>query len=190
MPEALKELPGTDGVYCVHRLDTGVGGVMVYAKTGAAAARLSGCISTGGFVKEYLAVVSGRPVEPRGLMHDLLFKDQAKNKSYVVKRMRRGVREAELEYETLETGPDTALLRLRLHTGRSHQIRVQLASRAMPILGDMKYGGVRGGGIALFACRLCFPHPESGEALRFSALPPDAAPWDRYTYVKEARKNV
>lgn len=126
--------------YTVHRLDAAVGGVMVYARNRSAAAKLSAQIQNGSFRKEYLAVVSGVPQEKSGIMRDLLFHDLSKNKSYVVDRMRRGVKEAELEYEVLATVDGKSLVKILLHTGRTHQIRVQFASRKMPLVGDRKYG--------------------------------------------------
>jgi len=110
-----------------------------------------------------------------------LFKDSAKNKSYVVKRMRKGVKEAELEYELLASNEISSLVRIRLKTGRSHQIRVQFSSRAMPLLGDVKYGSTeKGCNIALWSNRLCFRHPVSGVLLDFSAPPPEEYPWNLF----------
>ena len=167
--------------YCVHRLDRGVGGVMVYARTSAAAAALSTAIAQGKLEKSYLAVCAGCPDAPGGEMRDLLYHDAAKNKTYVVKRLRKGVREAVLDYRVLLRRSDCSLVAVRLHTGRSHQIRVQFASRAMPLLGDAKYGSdVRGCAIALWSQALAFPHPVSGEPLRFSAPPPQSEPWTRF----------
>ena len=114
-------------------------------------------------------------------MRDLLFHDAQRNKTYVVTRQRRGVRDALLDYRVLEAREDCALVRVQLHTGRSHQIRVQFASRAMPLLGDAKYGSRdRGVGIALWSAALAFPHPVSGEARRFTALPPESEPWTQF----------
>ena len=123
----LSEELGGD-VYCVHRLDRAVGGVMVYARTPAAAAGLSRQIAARQLHKEYLAVVQGCPAEDSAVLRDLLFWDRAKNKSFVVKRQRGGVKDAELEYSLLEALPELSLLRVILHTGRTHQIRVQFSS--------------------------------------------------------------
>ena len=172
--------------YCVHRLDREVGGVMVYARTSEAAAALSQAITAGSLEKEYLAVCEGVPAPAEGEMRDLLYHDAAKNKSYVVKRPRRGVREALLDYAVLETADLLSLVRIRLRTGRTHQIRVQFASRGLPLAGDARYGAKTRGGIALWSHALAFPHPESGEMLRFSAPPPDAPPWTRFS-AKNAR---
>lgn len=180
MPELLKEETGA-GHLCVHRLDRAVGGLMVYAKTPLAAGKLSAQIADRSFIKEYLAIVSGRPEDEKGVMRDLLFKDSAKNKGYVVKRMRKGVKEAELEYELLSSNETSSLVRILLKTGRSHQIRVQFSSRAMPLLGDVKYGSTeKGCNIALWSNRLCFRHPVSGALLDFSAPPPEEYPWNLF----------
>ena len=158
--------------YCVHRLDRPVGGVMVYARTKAAAAALSRAIQEGTMIKEYAAMVHGTPPE-RGDWEDLLFKDSSRNKVFVVKRMRAGVKRARLEYERI-SGGDPSLVFIRLHTGRSHQIRVQFASRGYPLLGDHKYGA-RDERTApmLFSCRITFPW--KGKMLRFERLPEWAA---------------
>ena len=172
-------------VFCVHRLDREVGGLMAYARSSSAAAALSAAISGQRFYKEYLAVTGGCPEEPEGLMRDLLFKDASKNKSYVVKRMRRGVRQAELEYKLLERSVDSCLFKIKLHTGRSHQIRVQFASRGLPLLGDTKYGSKeRSCSIALWSFRLAFPHPVNGKSLEFCALPEPVFPWEEFEYLK------
>ena len=181
MPELLRDsLGGT--FYCVHRLDAAVGGVMVYARTGQAAAKLSDAMARKRFTKEYLAVVQGRPEQDRAVLRDLLFHDKSVNKTYVVDRMRRGVKEAELEYTVMCSKGELSLLRIRLHTGRSHQIRVQFASRALPLLGDARYGSrFRDGGIALWSERLCFPHTFTGKTMDFSAAPPENFPWTEFS---------
>ncbi len=168
MPEALAdELGGT--FYPVHRLDLNVGGVMVYARTKPAAAALSRLIQEGAMVKCYVAMVHGAPPE-RGDWEDLLFKDAARNKVFVVKRMRGGVKKARLAYERLREG-ECSLVFVRLYTGRSHQIRVQFASRGFPLVGDHKYGARdEEGAPMLFSCRITFPW--KGEERRFEAYPP------------------
>ena len=168
VPQALAEaLGGT--VYPLHRLDQNVGGVMVYARTSQAAALLSKCIQDGSMVKEYVALVHGEP--PRtGDWQDLLFKDSRKNKVFVVDRKRAGVKDARLEFSRL-TDTDPALVRVRLHTGRSHQIRVQFASRGFPLVGDRKYGARdKEPAPKLFSCCLQFPY--NGKTVTFEALPP------------------
>ena len=137
----------------VTRLDRNVSGVALYTKNSRAAAFYSPLVGDRTlFKKEYLAVVQGRPEQDRGVLRDLLFHDRGKNKTYVVDRMRKGVKEAELEYTVIGCVNDSSLLRIRLHTGRSHQIRVQFAARAMPLLGDTRYGSkTRNCGIALWS---------------------------------------
>ena len=161
-------------IYPVHRLDKETGGVMVYAKTKKAAAALSRDIAEHKFHKEYLALVHGVPEKSEDTLFDLLFHDRAKNKSYAVKRERSGVKKAELEYKLLETkeikGEKYSLLRVVLHTGRTHQIRVQFASRKMPLSGDRKYGAKDSfKALGLWANKLKFTHSETGESLEFSA---------------------
>ena len=167
VPAALKEALGGD-LFPIHRLDKNVGGVMVYARTKQAAAQLSRAVQEGTMVKEYVAMVHGTPPET-GDWEDLLWKDSVKNKVFVVKRDRRGVKKARLEFRRLCEG-ETSLVRIRLHTGRSHQIRVQFSSRGFPLVGDHKYGS-RDGRTApmLFSCRLTFPY--RGETRQFEALP-------------------
>ena len=167
VPQAIAAQLGGE-VYTVHRLDRNVGGVMVYARSKGAAAALSRAIQDGTMIKEYVAMVHGQPPES-GDWEDLLLKDSAKNKVFVVKRMRGGVKRARLEYRRLTEG-ETSLVRVRLHTGRSHQIRVQFASRQYPLVGDRKYGS-RGGAEApmLFSC--CITFPWKGKLMRYEALP-------------------
>ena len=164
--ELAKALGGE--IFTLHRLDKNVGGVMVYARTKAAAAALSRAIQEGQFVKEYVAMVHGTPPES-GDWEDLLWKDSKKNKVFVVKRMRGGVKQARLEFVRLTAGEES-LVRIRLHTGRSHQIRVQFASRGYPLVGDHKYGA-RDSSPApmLFSCALSFPY--RGKTLQFEAKP-------------------
>ncbi len=167
MPEALAhELGGV--FFPLHRLDKNVGGVMVYARTKAAAALFSRLIQNGEMVKEYLAMVHGAPPES-GDWEDLLWKDSRRNKVFVVKRSRAGVKKARLEFSRLSEG-EQSLVRVRLHTGRSHQIRVQFASRGYPLVGDHKYGSrdARTEPM-LFSCRLSFPY--EGEMRSFEAMP-------------------
>ena len=167
VPAALKKQLGGE-VFPIHRLDKNVGGVMVYARTKQAAAALSKAVQEGTLVKEYVALVHGDPGEA-GDWTDLLWKDSAKNKVFVVKRERKGVKKARLEFRRLSQG-EISLVRVRLHTGRSHQIRVQFASRGFPLLGDHKYGA-RDDSPApmLFSCCLTFPW--KGRTMRFERLP-------------------
>lgn len=151
-------------VFPVHRLDRDACGLMVLAKTQQCAAFLSARLERE-FLKEYLALCEGCPGKS-GKLEDLLYHDRVKNKTYVVQRMRSGVRPAQLSYETLRSG-DRSLLRIQLHTGRTHQIRVQLASRGFPLVGDKKYGAASGGALQLYAWHLQFPHPD-GQRLQFT----------------------
>ncbi len=171
----------------VHRLDRATAGVMVYALTDEAATALSALVQDHTqFVKEYLAVVSGCSSEPVGEMEDLLYHDVRKNKSYVVDRKRGGVKRAKLAYEVLDTA-DTdegrfSLIRIRLYTGRTHQIRVQFASRKMPLAGDSRYGGIRTCPLALWSHRLTFPQPVSGEQIDNRSLPDiHTFPWNLFS---------
>ena len=168
VPDALTEaLGGT--FFPVHRLDQNVGGLMVFARSKSAAAALSRAVQEGTMVKEYVAMVHGAP-PAQGDWEDLLWKDSRQNKVYVVKRMRGGVKKARLEFRRLTQG-ETSLVRVRLHTGRSHQIRVQFSSRGYPLVGDHKYGA-RDSSPApkLYSCCLRFPF--RGKAMCFSHLPP------------------
>ena len=173
MPAILKERTGSRSVYCVHRLDRDVSGIMVFAKTGKSAAELSAIIAEGKMTKEYLAVIHGCPEDKCGQMQDLLFHDRQKNKTYVVKRMRKGVKEAELSYTLLENKGDLSLVRVLLHTGRSHQIRVQFSSRKMPLAGDSRYGStIRGRKPALWSYHIAFPYSGAeGGMIDISVLP-------------------
>ena len=164
------EVPAALGgeIYPIHRLDKNVGGVMVYARTKPAAAALSKAIQEGTMVKEYVALVHGTP-EETGDWEDLLWKDSGKNKVFVVKRERKGVKKARLEYKRLTAG-ENSLVRIRLYTGRSHQIRVQFASRSFPLVGDHNYGARdQAPAPFLFSCKLTFPH--KGKTVSFEALP-------------------
>ena len=167
VPAELKAQLGGE-VFPIHRLDKNVGGVMVYARTKFAAAALSKAVQEGTMVKEYVAMVHGTPPET-GDWTDLLFKDSSKNKVFVVKKERKGVKKARLEFTRLTDGEES-LVRIRLHTGRSHQIRVQFSSRGFPLVGDHKYGS-RDDKTApmLFSCCLTFPW--NGEMKKFEQLP-------------------
>lgn len=169
LPSLLSSQLGGD-IYPIHRLDRGVGGVMVYARTRQAAGALSAAVREGAFQKEYLCVTAGRPAQDAGEYRDLLLHDRVRNKSFVVSRMRGGVKEARLSYQVLASAGGLSLLRVRLHTGRTHQIRVQLSSRGTPLLGDGKYGG-GSGPIALWSAALAFPHPADGREMAFQAAP-------------------
>lgn len=163
-------------IYPLHRLDREVGGVMVYAKTKSAAAFLSEEIKAHRFNKEYIALVHSKPHQNNGEMRDLLFKDSRKNKSFVVKRERKGVKEALLDYELIESffieNEEFSKVKVKLHTGRTHQIRVQFASRKMPLVGDKKYGANdEFKSIGLWSYLISFIHPKTKEHLMFSQEP-------------------
>ena len=168
MVSLLREATGSE-IFPVHRLDREVGGVMVFAKTKAAAASLLAQIAAHTFEKTYLARVHGVPEPPKGEWEDLLFKDSAKNKVFVVKRERKGVKKAKLAYEVLSADENgNALVRVRLFTGRTHQIRVQFASRKHPLLGDGKYGARDGEPrLHLQSAAIAFDHPETGERMEW-----------------------
>ena len=168
VPQVLCDTLGGE-IFPLHRLDKNVGGDMVYARTKAAAAQFSRMIQEGQLVKDYVAMVHGTPPQS-GDWQDLLWKDSQKNKVFVVKRERKGVKSARLEFTRL-TESDPSLVRIRLHTGRSHQIRVQFASREFPLVGDHKYGS-RDEATApmLFSCCITFPY--QGAEKTFETLPP------------------
>lgn len=186
----------------VHRLDTGVSGLMVYARTPAAAAALSrqvtqsqdayavqdgraeGKAAAPQFVKQYRAVIAGVPdaqLPAAGVLRDYLFKDSRKGRVFPVSRPRKGVREAVLEYRILATAGENSLAEITLHTGRTHQIRVQFSSRGMPLVGERKYAVLDDPcEIALWSAKIGFYHPETGEWAEFSKEPPAVFPWTEF----------
>ena len=167
MPQLLREQLGGE-IFPIHRLDLNVGGVMVYARNKQSAAALSRSVQEGTMVKEYRAMVHGQPPQADTWV-DYLFKDSRKNKVFVVKKERKGVKKASLEFIRLTEG-SPALVHIKLHTGRSHQIRVQFSSRGYPLVGDHKYGA-RDEETAprLFSCRITFPW--KGKTMIFEAWP-------------------
>ena len=168
VPAELKKLIGGD-FFTVHRLDLNVGGVMVYARNKHSAALLSKVIANNEMIKEYVAKVYGN-IENDGFFEDLLFKDSRKNKVFVVKRQRKGVKSAKLEYIKLSSDSSTSTVRIKLHTGRSHQIRVQFASRGFTLVGDGKYGARDNVKFPmLYSCKITFPY--KNEILSFESLP-------------------
>ena len=173
-------------IYVVHRLDKSVGGVMVFGKNTQAAAGLSTAIQEHNFTKEYLAVINGVPEESFGTYEDLLFKDSRKNKSFVVDRIRKGVKKASLEYTLLETvqseSGTLSLAKIKLHTGRTHQIRVQFASRKMPLLGDGKYGSRDSNcDIALWSYHIAFCNQITKKTIDYSEDMPETYPWNLFS---------
>lgn len=179
MVKLLSQQTGSE-IFPVHRLDTAVGGTMVFAKNSKIAADLSKQIQNGTFKKRYLAVVSGKPVTDSGVLEDLLFKDSRKNKSYVVKRERKGVKKAKLEYELISHNDGMSLISVFLHTGRSHQIRVQFASRKMPLIGDGKYGSKDNRcNVALWSSEIAFEY--NSDSFAFLSKPDDRQfPWNLF----------
>ena len=170
-------------IYTVHRLDAAVGGVMVYARTRHAASDLGKAVESGAMDKTYLAVLRGVPQEKAGTLRDLLRRDTRRGMTFVVTEPGKDVREAALEYQILAERDGLSLARIRLLTGRTHQIRCQFSSRGLPLWGDRKYGlPGESGPIALWSCSLGFAHPLTGEAMSFQKTPPEREPW---TFFKE-----
>jgi len=169
--------PNAD-VRTVHRLDRVVSGLMVLARNAQAASELSRQIRENTFEKEYLAVVHGTP-EASGTLRDLLGRDKARRMTYVADAPAKGVQEAVLHYRTLNTTDGLSRIRVRLGTGRTHQIRVQFASRGMPLVGERKYDTREDPcEIALWSCHLGFVHPTTGKAMSFYLEPTMGYPWD------------
>lgn len=169
----------------VHRLDRPTGGVMVFAKTSKAASRLSEMMRTGGFEKKYLAVTCGVPTRKSAKLENYLRKSTVNNTVYVCTQTEEGAKYACLEYEVKEENGGLALLDIKLHTGRTHQIRVQMASVNCPLYGDMRYGGEKAvkGKLALWAYSLRLTHPTTGESMRFEIEPPkDEGVWKKFTF--------
>lgn len=182
MPELLRQALG-DSKACVrtvHRLDRVVGGVMVFARSRMAASILSEQMRKRQFCKQYLAVARGRPEPDCGQMTDLLLRDTYAGRTTVVQQMAKGVQEAELSYQVLAYQDGLSLVKITLGTGRTHQIRVQFASRGLPLVGDRKYGRDDGCPIGLWSCGLQLLHPQSGEPMQFFSTPPRAQPWVRF----------
>ncbi len=179
--------PGNVFVGLVHRLDRPTGGVMVYAKTSKAASRLSEQMRTGDFEKKYLAVLVGTPKEERATLVNYLKKNPVNNMVYLCPQTTDGAKMASLEYRILEEKGGCCLAEIKLHTGRTHQIRVQMAGINHPVYGDMRYGGenAKKGNLALWAYSLTFTHPVTKERLRFLAEPPaDSVPWKHFAVSK------
>jgi len=175
--------PGNVFLGLVHRLDRPTGGVMVFAKTSKAAARLSELMKNGGFEKRYLAVLCGKPAKDKGRLENYLRKNSVNNMVYVCTQTEEGAKYASLDYEIKDYREGLSLAEINLHTGRTHQIRVQTAAQNTPVYGDMRYGGEKAqkGKLALWAYSLRFTHPTTGEKLRFMSEPPkDGAPWNLF----------
>ncbi len=169
----------------VHRLDRPTGGVMVFAKTSKAAARLSEKMKNGGFEKKYYAVLCGVPSKKKALLENYLRKNSVNNMVYVCTQTEEGAKFASLEYEIKEERAGLSLADITLHTGRTHQIRVQTSSINCPVYGDMRYGGEKAvkGKLALWAYSLRFTHPTTGESLKFIIEPPkEDTPWKLFMF--------
>lgn len=184
LPDVLKKQTNSYYVEVVHRLDRPVGGVMVFARNKKAAAKLTEDVKNRNFGKEYYAIVSGRPEQDSGTLTDWLFKDKINCKSFVVKSERKGAKEAILDYETLNSKETKdgllSKIKIRLHTGRTHQIRVQFSSRKMPLVGDGKYGSKINCGLALWSHKIAFTHPKTKQLMEFTAEPPTSYPWNQF----------
>ena len=183
--EHYREQGKNDYIATVHRLDKIVGGVMVFSRRREVTGKLIAAIAQHKITKEYLAVLRGHPEKEEDTLTDLLFRDAAHNKSYVVKRMRKGVREARLSYREVGRTDELSLVRIQLHTGRTHQIRVQFSSRGLPLLGDIRYGSKdKQCKTALWSCHLSLRHPVTGKVLDVTALPPEGYPWNLFGEIK------
>lgn len=177
--------PGEVYVGLVHRLDRPVGGIMVFAKTSKGASRLSDSIRKKEFSKTYLAVVNGVINEKSGTLEDYLYKDEALNKSMVVSSKKSGAKQAILHYEVVEEKDTKSLVKIKLETGRHHQIRVQFSHFGHPLVGDQKYGKAENNTqIALWAYKLEFKHPTKDEILSFECLPKKIGPWKDFAFIK------
>lgn len=180
VPDLAREALGdpTADVRTVHRLDRVVSGLMVLARNAKAASELSRQIRDNEFEKQYLAVVHGCPGEDAGTLRDLLGRDKARKMTFVAAEPAKGVQEAVLDYSVLARAENMTRVKIRLHTGRTHQIRVQFASRGMALVGERKYSERNDSSeIALWSYRLAFYHPKTGERVEFIQEPPEVYPW-------------
>lgn len=181
LPEILRKQTNSD-IYTLHRLDKPVGGAIMYAKTKKSASAFSSIISDNALTKKYLAITEGILKEKSGEMRDLLFKDSRKNKTFIVKRMRKGVKEAILKYNVISENDNRSMVKIELETGRSHQIRVQFASRKAPLAGDGKYGSRDNKcSVALWSHSLSFVHPFTKQNMCISSFPDFSVyPWNEF----------
>ncbi len=180
MPDLVREAIGDANadIRTVHRLDRVVSGLMVLARSAGAASELSRQIRDDKFEKEYLAVVHGTPDTDSGRLVDLLVRDKARKMTMVAQEEGKGVQPASLTYQVLNRTNDMSRVRIQLETGRTHQIRVQFASRGLPLLGERKYSTLEDDcEIALWSYRLAFTHPATGERMEFTLEPPQVYPW-------------
>jgi 23S rRNA pseudouridine1911/1915/1917 synthase len=172
--------PGEVFLGVIHRLDRPVSGIVVFARTSKALARMNTLISSREVQKTYWAIVKGVPAEPKGHLVDYLWKNETQNKSYIVPETHKGALRAELEYSLLAKSKDYSLLEVNLMTGRHHQIRVQLSAIGLTIRGDLKYGYSRSnpdGSIHLHARKISFLHPVKHTPMTIEALPPEERMW-------------
>ena len=177
-----REAGKPDYIATVHRLDKITGGVMVFSRRKEITGKLTTLVAQHQITKEYLAVLRGHPEKEEDTLKDLLFRDATHNKSFVVQRMRKGVREASLSYRTLDRTDALTLVRVQLHTGRTHQIRVQFSSRQLPLLGDIRYGSKDPDcTAALWSFRLAFTHPVTKKSVDVTLPPPAQYPWNLFT---------
>lgn len=180
VPDLAREALGDPkaDVRTVHRLDRVVAGLMVLARNAKAASELSRQIREGEFDKEYVAVVHGSPEQERGTFRDLLGRDKARKMTFVAREMAKGVQEAVLDYQVIGKNDSISRVRIQLHTGRTHQIRVQFASRGMPLVGERKYSTLEDPcEIALWSYHIGFTHPKTGQRMDFCQEPPKVYPW-------------
>ena len=180
LPELVRQALGDEkaDIRTVHRLDRVVSGLIVLARSASAASELSRQIRQQEFEKEYLAVLHGQPLEDSGRLWDLLLRNKAERKTYVVSEMAKGVQEAILQYQVLNRQGQLCRVGIRLETGRTHQIRAQFSSRNLPLVGDRKYSlNEDNCEIALWSHRLAFCHPVTGEKMEFIQPPPEVYPW-------------
>ncbi len=180
MPELVRLTLGQPDaqIRTVHRLDRVVSGLMVLARTPEAASELSRQIREDSFEKEYLAVLHGSPEYDKGRFWDLLLRDKARKMTMVVCEEGKGVQPSSLRYRVLARKNGLSRVQIQLETGRTHQIRVQFASRGMPLVGERKYSTLEDPcEIALWSCRVAFTHPVTGERMEFSKEPPEVYPW-------------
>ena len=180
LPGLIREALGDPkaDVRTVHRLDRVVSGLMVLARNKAAASELSRQIREDTFQKEYLAVIHGQPDAPKGTLRDLLLRNKAERKTYIVQELAKDVQEAILHYQVENQNPHMSRVRIQLVTGRTHQIRAQFSGRGMPLVGDRKYDTREDPcEIALWSCMLGFTHPTTGKPMKFTLEPPQTYPW-------------
>ena len=178
--------PGNVYLGLVHRLDRPTGGVMVFAKTSKSAERLSEQIKDKSMKKTYFVVVNGKPKDKRGRLTNYLKKDEKNNTVKIVPRFEEGAKEAILDYELIDTKEGKSLLKINLLTGRSHQIRVQMAGINCSVVNDQKYGDQSSkGNLALYSSQISFVHPTKKNTYVFDVPPPyDEYPWNLFNQSK------